>query len=107
MSTAYAVLPQHAGVDEAGRGPLVGSVFAAAVMLPERFDLPGLADSKKLGEARRDALAVLIREQACAYCIASASVAEIAEFNILHATLLAMRRAVAGLDRKKRAPLPL
>ncbi|MCP2040578.1 ribonuclease HII [Neisseria sp. HSC-16F19] len=99
MSTVYAVLPQHAGVDEAGRGPLVGSVFAAAVMLPEKFELPGLADSKKLSEARRDALALLIREQADAYCIASASVAEIAELNILHATMLAMRRAVAGLDR--------
>lgn len=95
----YAVLPQHAGVDEAGRGPLVGSVFAAAVMLPVQAELPGLADSKKLSEARRDALAVLIREQASAYCVASASVAEIARLNILHATLLAMRRAVSGLAR--------
>lgn len=99
MSSAYAVRPQHAGVDEAGRGPLAGSVFAAAVMLPEGARLPGLADSKKLSEARRDALAALIREQATAYCIASASVAEIAELNILHATMLAMRRAVAGLPR--------
>lgn len=87
----------HAGVDEAGRGPLVGSVFAAAVMLPAEYDLPGLTDSKKLSEARRDVLAVAIRQQALAWCVASATVAEIAQFNILHATMLAMKRAVDGL----------
>ena len=70
-----------AGVDEAGRGPLVGSVFAAAVILPERYDLSGLTDSKKLSEKKRDTLAVLIKEQ----------------LNILHATMLAMTRAVQGL----------
>lgn len=87
-----------AGVDEAGRGPLVGSVFAAAVILPEQYDLPGLTDSKKLSEKKRDALAVLIKKQALAWCVASANVAEIAELNILHATMLAMKRAVQGLD---------
>ena len=59
-----------AGVDEAGRGPLVGSVFAAAVILPERYDLPGLTDSKKLSEKKRDALAVLIKEQAVVWSVA-------------------------------------
>ncbi len=87
----------HAGVDEAGRGPLVGSVFAAAVILPPVYDLPGLTDSKKLSEKKRDALALQIKAQALAWCVASADVAEIAELNILHATMLAMRRAVQGL----------
>lgn len=86
-----------AGVDEAGRGPLVGSVFAAAVILPERYDLPGLTDSKKLSEKKRDTLAVLIKQQAVSWNIASASPEEIAELNILHATMLAMTRAVQGL----------
>ena len=89
----------QAGVDEAGRGPLVGSVFAAAVVLPEEYDLPGLTDSKKLGERRRDELAVLIKQQALAWCVAAASVEEIDRLNILHATMLAMRRAVHGLER--------
>ncbi len=88
-----------AGVDEAGRGPLVGSVFAAAVILPEQYDLPDLTDSKKLSEKKRDALAILIKEQAIAYCVAQASVLEIEKLNILHATMLAMHRAVQGLDR--------
>ena len=87
----------EAGVDEAGRGPLVGSVFAAAVILPPDYDLAGLADSKKLSEKKRDALAEEIRWQAVAWCVASADVAEIAELNILHAAMLAMRRAVEGL----------
>ena len=87
----------EAGVDEAGRGPLVGSVFAAAVILPPDYDLAGLADSKKLSEKKRDALAEEIRRQAVAWCVASADVAKIAELNILHAALLAMRRAVEGL----------
>lgn len=89
-----------AGVDEAGRGPLVGSVFAAAVVLPPDYDLPGLTDSKKLSEKKRDELAVRIKQQAVAWCVASASVAEIAELNILHATMLAMTRAVRGLNVK-------
>ncbi|MBP6561951.1 MAG: ribonuclease HII [Neisseriaceae bacterium] len=86
-----------AGVDEAGRGPLVGSVFAAAVILPVDFDLPKLTDSKKLTEKQRDVLAVAIKAQAVAYAIAEATTAEILELNILHATMLAMRRAVEGL----------
>ena len=86
-----------AGVDEAGRGPLAGSVFAAAVVLPETYDLPGLTDSKKLSEKKRDDLAARIKEQALAWSVASADTEEIAELNILHAAMLAMRRAVAGL----------
>ena len=74
----------QAGVDEAGRGPLVGSVFAAAVVLPNEYDLPGLTDSKKLSERRRDELAVLIKQQALAWCVAAASVEEIDRLNILH-----------------------
>ncbi|MDO5058666.1 MAG: ribonuclease HII [Neisseria sp.] len=87
----------EAGVDEAGRGPLVGSVFAAAVILPPDYRLDGLTDSKKLSEKKRDRLAVEIKMQALAWCVASADVNEIAELNILHATMLAMERAVAGL----------
>ena len=98
--TDFAVSPSHAGVDEAGRGPLAGSVFAAAVILPAVYDLPGLTDSKKLSEKQRDRLAAAIKEQATAWSVASANVAEILELNILHATLLAMRRAVAGLARQ-------
>lgn len=93
----------HAGVDEAGRGALVGEVFAAAVVLPEKWDLPKLTDSKKLSEKQRDALALAIKEQALAWSVASASVAEIARLNILHATMLAMRRAVEGLHRPPEA----
>ena len=89
--------PLNAGVDEAGRGPLVGSVFAAAVILPAQYDLPGLTDSKKLSEKKRDALAAAVKAQALAWCVASAGVDEIVELNILHATMLAMRRAVQGL----------
>lgn len=95
--TDYLVLFSHAGVDEAGRGPLVGSVFAAAVMLPEYYDLTGLTDSKKLSEKKRDALAKQIKTQAVAYCVASANPQEIQQLNILHATMLAMKRAVQGL----------
>lgn len=86
-----------AGVDEAGRGPLAGPVTAAAVILDPARPIAGLDDSKKLSEKKRDALEPLIRERALAYCVAHASVAEIDEINILQATLLAMRRAVAGL----------
>lgn len=89
-----------AGVDEAGRGPLVGSVFAAAVILPPSYHLPGLTDSKKLSEKKRDTLAVMIKEQALAWCVAQADPQEIFELNILHATMLAMSRAVHGLAIK-------
>jgi ribonuclease HII len=85
------------GVDEAGRGPLAGAVYAAAVILDPARAIVGLADSKKLSEKARDRLAPLIREHAVAWCIASASVEEIETLNILHASLLAMRRAVDGL----------
>ena len=85
------------GIDEAGRGPLAGAVVAAAVILDPLRPIPGLNDSKKLSEKKRDALAVLIRERAVAWAVASASVEEIDRLNILHATLLAMQRAVAGL----------
>ncbi|MFT0851250.1 ribonuclease HII [Achromobacter sp. F4_2707] len=86
-----------AGVDEAGRGPLAGPVFAAAVILNDDLPIAGLNDSKKLSAARREALALLIQKHALAWHIASASVAEIDELNILGATMLAMRRACEGL----------
>lgn len=89
--------PVFCGIDEAGRGPLAGDVYAAAVILPEGLEIPGLNDSKKLSEKRREELAPIIKEQAAAWCIASASVAEIEALNILQAALLAMQRAVAGL----------
>lgn len=85
------------GVDEAGRGPLAGPVYAAAVILHADRPLPGLADSKKLSERARDRLAPLIREHALAWAVAFASVEEIDALNILQATLLAMRRAVESL----------
>jgi ribonuclease HII len=85
------------GVDEAGRGPLAGPVFAAAVILGDAHGIAGLADSKTLRPARREALAVQIRQCAVAWAVASASVEEIDALNILQATLLAMRRAVEAL----------
>ncbi|MBK1678786.1 ribonuclease HII [Rhodocyclus tenuis] len=85
------------GVDEAGRGPLAGPVVAAAVILDPARPIPGLNDSKKLSARRREALAVLIREQALAWAVAEASVEEIDRINILQASLLAMQRAVAAL----------
>ena len=85
------------GVDEAGRGPLCGPVVAAAVILDPARPIEGLADSKKLSEAARERLAPLIRERALAWAIAEASVAEIDRLNILHATMLAMQRAVLAL----------
>lgn len=85
------------GVDEAGRGPLAGPVCAAAVMLPPGINLPGLNDSKKLSEKKREALYDLILENALTYGIAFADVEEIEELNILNATFLAMRRAVGQL----------
>jgi ribonuclease HII len=86
------------GVDEAGRGPLAGPVFAAAVILDPAKLITGLRDSKKLSEAQRDALAVQIKENALAWSIAQCSEAEIDKLNILQATMLAMRRAVEGLS---------
>lgn len=86
-----------AGVDEAGRGPLAGSVFAAAVILNPQKPIMGLADSKTLNEAKREALYLSIIESALSWSIASANVEEIDELNILQATLLAMQRAVLGL----------
>ncbi|MFI9458284.1 MULTISPECIES: ribonuclease HII [Acinetobacter] len=86
-----------AGVDEAGRGPLVGSVVAAAVILDPNNPIEGLNDSKKLTEKKREKLFIEIREKALAWAIAEASAAEIDEYNILQASLLAMRRAVEAL----------
>ncbi|MFK8079343.1 MAG: ribonuclease HII [Granulosicoccus sp.] len=89
-----------AGVDEVGRGPLAGPVVAAAVILDPLKRIDGLLDSKLLDEATRDTLDVQIRRHALAFCIAEASVAEIDAINILHASMLAMQRAVEGLDVK-------
>jgi ribonuclease HII len=85
------------GVDEAGRGPLAGPVFAAAVILDPARPIEGLRDSKKLTEARRDELAPLVRQHALAWAIASCTHEEIDTLNILQATMLAMRRAVEAL----------
>jgi len=85
------------GVDEAGRGPIAGPVYAAAVLLDPQRPVAGLKDSKLLSAARREALAESIRGAALAWAIASASVEEIDRLNILQATMLAMRRAVQGL----------
>lgn len=87
-----------AGVDEAGRGPLAGPVFAAAVILDAERPIAGLTDSKALDESRRDELAELIKQRALAWSVASASVEEIDALNILHATMLAMKRACDGLS---------
>ena len=92
--------PILCGVDEAGRGPLVGPVVAAAVILPPDFRLEGLNDSKKLSEKKREALFDVICQNALAYGIGSASHEEIDEKNILQATFLAMRRAVEKLELK-------
>ena len=88
------------GIDEAGRGPLAGTVVAAAVILDPEKPIPGLNDSKKLSEKKRVILAEQIRERAIAWSVASASVEEIDRLNILQATFLAMQRAVAGLSVK-------
>ena len=85
------------GVDEAGRGPLAGPVFAAAVILPRDLAIAGLNDSKKLTEKKRDELFDIITAQALAYGIGSASEKEIDEINILQATFLAMRRAIEAM----------
>ena len=86
-----------AGVDEVGRGPLVGSVVAAAVILDPKAPIDGLTDSKKLTARRRESLDVLIRERALAFAVAEASAEEVDSLNIYHATHLAMRRAVDAL----------
>jgi len=104
------------GVDEAGRGPIAGDVYAAAVILPEKYDLPHLNDSKKLTSKRRETLELLIKEQAVAWAVATATVEEIEQINILQASLLAMRRAVEALavpaeyalvDGNQRPPLSI
>ena len=81
------------GIDEAGRGPLAGDVYAAAVILPDDIIIDGINDSKKLTEKKREALFDIIREKAVSYCIATASVEEIDSMNILNAAMLAMKRA--------------
>ncbi len=88
------------GIDEAGRGPLAGPVFAAAVILPDDLGDLGINDSKKLSEKKRDALFDIIKEKAVAWSVGSASEQEIDEINILNATFLAMKRAVEGLSVK-------
>lgn len=97
FSHAWSHTAMVAGVDEAGRGPLAGPVFAAAVILDADQPIAGLQDSKTLSPARRQALADQIREQALTWQVAYASVAEIDELNILGATMLAMQRACHGL----------
>jgi ribonuclease HII len=87
------------GVDEAGRGPLAGAVYAAAVILRPDHSITGLADSKKITEKKRNSLAHDIKQDALAWAIASSSIAEIDEINILQASLLAMRRAVALMQQ--------
>ncbi|MEJ2128026.1 MAG: ribonuclease HII [Woeseiaceae bacterium] len=87
-----------AGVDEAGRGPLAGPVVAAAVILNPGHPIDGLDDSKKLSEARREELAVLIKSRAVSWSVAWSDAAEIDAINILAATMLAMRRAILGLS---------
>ncbi len=89
-----------AGVDEAGRGPLAGAVFAAAVILDPAHPVAGIRDSKKLTARVRENLAMEIRHHATAWCVARADVHEIDELNILQATFLSMRRAVAGLSHR-------
>ena len=88
------------GVDEAGAGPLAGPVYAAAVILPREIEIPGLNDSKKLTEKKRETLYDLITAQAEAYSVACVTAAEIDELDILNARMLAMNRAVEGLTQK-------
>lgn len=98
--TIYSYPPDYqriAGVDEAGRGPLAGAVVSAAVILDPQRPIIGLADSKQLSEIKREALAEQIKQHALAWSTGQASVAEIDQLNILHATMLAMQRAVAAL----------
>ena len=86
------------GVDEAGRGPLAGSVYAAAVILDAHQPIIGLADSKKLSEKKRDALTIEIKQKALAWAIASCTAKEIDDINILQASLLAMKRAIEAMQ---------
>ncbi len=88
------------GVDEAGRGPLAGPVYAAAVILPVGLEIKGLNDSKKLSEKKREKLFEVIKEKAISYSVGTASEKEIDDINILNATFLAMKRAVLGLNIK-------
>lgn len=97
VRTEYPVI---CGVDEAGRGPLAGDVYAAAVVLDDETQIYYLNDSKKISESRREKLYDEIIDRAKAYCIATATVEEIDRLNILEATMLAMKRAVAGLGIK-------
>lgn len=90
----------YAGVDEVGRGPLIGNVVTAAVILDPNKPIEGLNDSKKLSEKKRELLFEQIQQKALSVSVGSASPAEIDELNILHATMLAMQRAVAGLNIK-------
>ncbi len=89
-----------AGVDEAGRGPLAGDVYAAAVILPKGLIIEGLNDSKKISEKKRDILYDIIKEKAVAWAVATASVDEIDEYNIRNATYMAMNRALSDLKTK-------
>lgn len=98
IDISFLVSHRVCGVDEAGRGPLAGPVYAGAVILDPARPIPGLKDSKKLSEAQREALAGEIKAHALAWNVAWATVAEIEQLNILHATMLAMRRAVLGLN---------
>ena len=98
MTNEYTQASRVAGVDEAGRGPLAGPVFAASVILDPSRPIAGLADSKILSPSKRDSLYILIKARALSWSIAQASVEEIDQLNILQATLLAMQRAVQGLN---------
>jgi ribonuclease HII len=103
LSVNVADWPKHAchkvaGVDEAGRGPLAGAVFAAAVILPAHYKLPGLNDSKKLSAGKRALLYDQIQQQALAFAIAEVSALEIDNMNIFRASMLAMHKAVVALD---------
>jgi len=98
FETSTELIRGVAGVDEAGRGPLAGEVFAAAVILDPDRPIEGLNDSKRLTAKKRDALYLQIQEQALSFCIAIATVEEIDRLNILHASMLAMRRALEGLS---------
>lgn len=93
------------GVDEAGRGPLAGDVYAAAVIFDDDIVIEEINDSKKLSEKKREKLFDIIIEKAKAYCIATASVNEIEEINILNAAMLAMKRAIDGLEIKPQLAL--
>jgi ribonuclease HII len=97
--------PLICGVDEAGRGPLAGAVYAAAVILNPNHPIAGLADSKKITAKKRDALAIEIKQHALAWAIASSSVEEIDEINILQASLLAMKRAIETMQTEFSAAL--